>query len=31
MEDRWFEMIKKGKLISERELKLLCEKVCCFL
>jgi len=27
MEDRWFEMIKKGKFICERELKLLCEKV----
>lgn len=27
MDDKWLEQLKQGKCISERELKILCEKV----
>ena len=27
MDDKWLEQLKSGKCISERELKMLCEKV----
>lgn len=27
MEDKWLEQLKAGKCISERDLKILCEKV----
>ncbi len=27
MDDKWLEQLKAGKCISERELKMLCEKV----
>ena len=27
MEDKWLEQLKQGKCMSERDLKILCEKV----
>jgi hypothetical protein len=27
MEDKWLEQLKQGKCMTERELKILCEKV----
>jgi hypothetical protein len=27
MDDKWLEQLKAGKCISERDLKILCEKV----
>jgi hypothetical protein len=27
MEDKWLELLKQGKCITERDVKILCEKV----
>lgn len=27
MEDKWLELLKQGKCMTERDLKILCEKV----
>lgn len=27
MEDKWLELLKQGKCMSERDVKILCEKV----
>jgi hypothetical protein len=27
MEDKWLELLKQGKCLSERDVKILCEKV----
>jgi hypothetical protein len=27
MEDKWLEILKQGKCITERDVKILCEKV----
>ncbi len=30
MEDKWLELLKQGKCITERDVKILCEKVLLF-
>ena len=30
MEDKWLELLKQGKCITERDVKILCEKVWMF-